>query len=71
MTPFADLYAAYRRYLVEQGVEQAATLAHELNQPLTAITNYVEAANALLAEPGQESIAMTREALAECSDHRR
>lgn len=45
----------------------AASIAHELNQPLTAIANYAEAARDLLAEndaPGTEEIAR---ALDECS----
>lgn len=43
----------------------ASTLAHELNQPITAVMNYVEAAHDLLAEPSQEELAIVREALAE------
>jgi len=44
--------------------EIAATLAHELNQPLTAMTNYCEGARELLAgEVDPESLAMVREAL--------
>jgi two-component system sensor kinase FixL len=46
----------------------ATAIAHELNQPLTAIANYVEAAGALLAAaPGPETVAMVREALDECA----
>ncbi|HEY0014489.1 MAG TPA: PAS domain S-box protein [Allosphingosinicella sp.] len=42
----------------------ASALAHELNQPLTAVTNYCEAARDLLAEtPDAETLAMVREAL--------
>ncbi|WP_348636291.1 PAS domain S-box protein [Sphingomonas sp. LaA6.9] len=41
----------------------ASSLAHELNQPLTAVANYLEAARDLLAEPGVEDIAIVREAL--------
>lgn len=42
----------------------ASSLAHELNQPLTAVANYCEAARDLLAgEPDAETIAMVREAL--------
>jgi len=33
----------------------ASTLAHELNQPLTAITNYLEAARDLLARPERDA----------------
>lgn len=43
----------------------ATSLAHELNQPLTAIANYVETANDLLENPDAEAIATVREALAE------
>lgn len=41
----------------------ASSLAHELNQPLTAVANYVEAARDLLVEPTPETIAIVREAL--------
>jgi two-component system sensor kinase FixL len=41
----------------------ASTLAHELNQPIAAITNYVEAARDLLAEPAAEDLPMIVEAL--------
>lgn len=41
----------------------ASSLAHELNQPLTAVANYLEAARDLLAEPGAGDIAIVREAL--------
>jgi len=43
----------------------ATSIAHELNQPLTAITNYVEAALDLLADPTSENLATIREALKE------
>jgi two-component system sensor kinase FixL len=43
----------------------ATSLAHELNQPLTAIANYVETANDLLENPDEEAIATVREALTE------
>ena len=43
----------------------ASTLAHELNQPLTAVMNYVEAAKDLIAAPDAERLDMAREALAE------
>lgn len=46
----------------------ATSLAHELNQPLTAIANYVETANDLLERPDQQAIATVREALAECAN---
>lgn len=45
----------------------ATSIAHELNQPLTAIANYVETASALLADPKEEIIALIREALDECA----
>lgn len=44
----------------------ASTLAHELNQPITAVVNYVEGVRDLLARPdppGEEERAMVREAL--------
>ena len=44
----------------------ASSLAHELNQPLTAIANYCEGAAGLLAgSPDQEALEMAREALQE------
>ena len=48
----------------------ASALAHELNQPLTAITSYAAGALALLGDDGTptaDAIAMVREALAEAS----
>jgi two-component system sensor kinase FixL len=45
----------------------ATSLAHELNQPLTAIANYVETARDLLHEPDAETLAVVREALDECA----
>ena len=39
----------------------ASTLAHELNQPLTAITNYAEAAGPLIASEDPEERALVRE----------
>jgi two-component system sensor kinase FixL len=45
----------------------ATSIAHELNQPLTAIANYVESASDLLAAPSPDTIAMVREALEECA----
>ena len=48
----------------------ASALAHELNQPLTAITSYAEGARSLLGEagiPAADNIDMVREALAEAS----
>ena len=43
----------------------ASTLAHELNQPLTAIANYLESARDLLKEPDPERLALVREAVDE------
>mgnify|MGYP003577536887 CR=1 FL=1 len=46
----------------------ATSLAHELNQPLTAIANYVETARDLLQQtPDEETLAIIREALDECA----
>jgi len=41
----------------------ASTLAHELNQPLTAIANYMEASRDLLAAPGDDTLEHLREAV--------
>lgn len=43
----------------------AAALAHELNQPLSAIATYMEAARDLLDDPDAETLAMVREAFSE------
>lgn len=43
----------------------AAALAHELNQPLSAIATYMEAARDLLDDPTPETIALIREAFSE------
>jgi len=40
----------------------ASTLAHELNQPLTAVANYVEAIRDLLANPDSADMPMIRDA---------
>ena len=45
----------------------ASALAHELNQPLTAIANYMEGARDLLNNPDAEALAMIREALDEAA----
>jgi two-component system sensor kinase FixL len=45
----------------------ASTLAHELNQPLTAITNYLETTRDQLADPSPETIALVRGALDEAA----
>jgi two-component system sensor kinase FixL len=43
----------------------ASTLAHELNQPITAVANYVEAVRGLLVDPDPADLPMIREALAD------
>ncbi len=45
----------------------ASALAHELNQPLTAVANYVEAARDLLADPNAENVNIVREALGDAA----
>jgi two-component system sensor kinase FixL len=45
----------------------ATSLAHELNQPLTAVANYAHSARDLLNDPGPEQLALVREALDECA----
>ena len=45
----------------------ASALAHELNQPLTAVANYVEAARDLLDVPNAENVAIVREALGDAA----
>ncbi len=45
----------------------ASTLAHELNQPITAVTNYVEAVRDLLANPDPDNMPMIRDALADAA----
>ena len=46
----------------------ATSLAHELNQPLTAIANYVEAARDMLHQvPDEVTLEVIREALDECA----
>ena len=46
----------------------ASSLAHELNQPLTAVANYCESARDLLAgDPDRETMQMIREALDEAA----
>src|ERR1700674_2122912 len=46
--------------------EMAAGVAHELNQPLTAIANYAQACSRLLSRPGTDASEL-QEALAEIS----
>jgi two-component system sensor kinase FixL len=43
--------------------EMASTLAHELNQPLSAITNYMKGSRRLLADRADEESVMIRDAL--------
>jgi two-component system sensor kinase FixL len=45
----------------------ASTLAHELNQPLAAIANYLEASRDLLDNPSGEAAAQVREAVDEAA----
>jgi two-component system sensor kinase FixL len=45
----------------------ASSLAHELNQPLAAIANYLEGAAQLLENPDSENVAIARAALLEAS----
>lgn len=45
----------------------ASSLAHELNQPLTAVANYVEAARDLLDVPTAENVAIVRDALGDAA----
>lgn len=44
----------------------ATALAHDLNQPLTAITNYVQAASAMMATAEGHLLTLVREVLDEC-----
>lgn len=44
----------------------ATSIAHELNQPLTAVANYVEAASDLLKDPSPENLVTIKDALDEC-----
>jgi two-component system, LuxR family, sensor kinase FixL len=46
----------------------ASTLAHELNQPITAIANYMEAIRDLLAAPKMDDMPMIRDALADAAN---
>ena len=46
----------------------ASTLAHELNQPITAVANYVEGVRELLANPDPNDVPMVREALADAAN---
>lgn len=46
----------------------ATSIAHELNQPLTAIANYAETARDLLESPDPAILQTVREALSECAE---
>jgi two-component system, LuxR family, sensor kinase FixL len=46
----------------------ASAMAHELNQPLTAVANYLEAARDLLDEPSENDLAMVQEALSAAAE---
>src|SRR5690606_11565970 len=48
--------------------EMASTLAHELNQPLSAISNYLNGCRRLLAQINDERAKMLREALEQAAD---
>jgi two-component system, LuxR family, sensor kinase FixL len=48
--------------------EMASTLAHELNQPLSAITNYLKGSRRILAEYPDENLAMVRDAVDKSAD---
>lgn len=45
----------------------ASTLAHELNQPITAVANYVEAVRDLLVKPDPDDLPIIREALGDAA----
>jgi two-component system sensor kinase FixL len=48
--------------------EMASTLAHELNQPLSAISNYMKGSRRLLDQPGGDPLPKVREALDKAGD---
>jgi two-component system sensor kinase FixL len=48
--------------------EMASTLAHEINQPLTAITNYLRGSRRLLERMNGEQASMLREAVGKAAD---
>jgi two-component system sensor kinase FixL len=48
--------------------EMASTLAHEINQPLTAINNYLKGCHRLLQRVESEEVAPLRDALARAAD---
>jgi two-component system sensor kinase FixL len=48
--------------------EMASTLAHELNQPLTAISNYLKGIDRLIEEPAAQNESLMRSALEKASE---
>lgn len=48
--------------------EMASTLAHEINQPLTAISNYLKGCQRLLASVDSEAVPVLRDALGKAAD---
>ena len=48
--------------------EMASTLAHELNQPLSAINNYLKGSRRLIGDGGDERMVMMRDALDKAAD---
>lgn len=48
--------------------EMASTLAHELNQPLAAISNYLKGSQRLIENDGAEKLPMLRDALGKASE---
>lgn len=48
--------------------EMASTLAHEINQPLTAISNYLKGCQRLLAGVDSETVPVLRDALGKAAD---
>jgi two-component system sensor kinase FixL len=46
----------------------ATSIAHELNQPLTAIANYVETSRDLLVDPDAATLEIVRDAMQECAE---
>jgi two-component system, LuxR family, sensor kinase FixL len=48
--------------------EMASTLAHELNQPLSSIANYLKGSSRLLAEASESNVQKVREAMSKAGD---
>jgi two-component system sensor kinase FixL len=48
--------------------EMASTLAHELNQPLSAVANYLKGGRRLLANPDDNAISLASEAMERATD---